>query len=128
MNATSFDSLSRFAAGAIPDRARDTVGLAPLARSVTAEGKKSKSKKNKSRKKANEKANELANQQAQLLAQQQAEALAQQQQQCQNQLIQCTTVLAGRCNGDPQCLAVLQRCCPALGTCDTTAFFACLVL
>jgi hypothetical protein len=121
MNDLSFDSLSRFAAGAIPDRGqghkRGTAGLAPLARSVTAEAKKNKSKKHKSRKKANERANELANQQAQQLAQ---------QQQCQNQVGQCTTDLATFCKDDAKCLALLQKCCPLLASCNTAGFLNCL--
>jgi hypothetical protein len=107
MNGLSFDTLSRFAAEAIPDRAqgrrRVTAAFAPRAQSLTAEAK---NKKKRSKRKARKKA----------------------EQQCKNQVAECTTAIIGLCNGRPECLAVGQQCCPLLGSCNATAFIDCIIL
>ena len=45
---------------------------------------------------------------------------------CQSQVSVCTTALSTVCDGNPQECTALQACCPSLGTCDASAFFACI--
>jgi hypothetical protein len=102
MNDLSFDTLSRFAAEAIPDRAqgrrRVTAAFAPRAQSLTAEAKNKK----RSDKKA--------------------------KQRCKKQVGECAAGLTAVCNGDPTCLAFAQRCCPLLANCNATGFIDCIIL
>jgi len=45
---------------------------------------------------------------------------------CSTQVGQCTTTIATLCAGEPSCQDSLQ-CCPILGRCDFSGFFACLI-
>jgi hypothetical protein len=100
MNGLAFDSLSRFAAAAIPQRAEKSepgmTRLVPRGSSVTA-ASKSRCKKRARRR-------------------------------CQEQVESCITGLTSRCNGDPDCVATAQRCCPVLKNCDAKGFITCFVL
>ena len=101
MNGVAFDSLSRLAAGAIPQRAQDrkrgTAVLASREPSVTAEGKNNKCRKRAKRR-------------------------------CKKQVAPCITGLTSFCNDEPVCVAAAQRCCPLLRSCDATGFLTCFVL
>ena len=110
MNDVFFDALTRRsaprgpAAGGVSRRASImTLGTAGLAAALgspfTADAKK-KGGKNKKKKKCRDR--------------------------CKPQVGQCTTAIAGLCAGDPTCLDS-ALCCPILGSCDFSGFFACLV-
>jgi hypothetical protein len=45
---------------------------------------------------------------------------------CEGQVQECNTLIAGQCNGDPDCLASGQQCCQFLATCDFAGLIACL--
>jgi hypothetical protein len=44
---------------------------------------------------------------------------------CKKQVDQCLSSFTAACAGDPTCLALTQKCCPLIGTCDFSAFAAC---
>lgn len=45
---------------------------------------------------------------------------------CKKQTDQCVSVFTPGCNGKPDCLATLDRCCPIIGRCDFNGFFDCV--
>jgi hypothetical protein len=44
---------------------------------------------------------------------------------CKRQVGQCETLISGLCGDGEECLAVIQNCCPILGTCNLGGFVAC---
>jgi hypothetical protein len=45
---------------------------------------------------------------------------------CKKQVGQCTDFFEAACQGNPDCLATVDRCCPTLGSCDLAGFFECV--
>lgn len=45
---------------------------------------------------------------------------------CEGQTQECLTLISADCNGDAQCLARGQQCCPFLDTCDFSGLLTCL--
>jgi hypothetical protein len=45
---------------------------------------------------------------------------------CKKQVGQCIDVLTPECNGDPECLATVDRCCQLLSQCDLDGNLDCL--
>lgn len=45
---------------------------------------------------------------------------------CKKQTEQCISVFTPGCNGKPDCLATVDRCCPIIGRCDFNGFFDCV--
>ncbi len=100
MNHVTFDTLTRHAARRVSRRASlimlGTAGPAAFASPTSTEAK---NKKTSAGKKARQK--------------------------CQEQVGQCTTFLTpSSCDSD--CLAVIQRCCAFVGSCDIAGFVLCL--
>jgi DNA polymerase II large subunit len=118
MNMQSFEIFSRRAAKAITRRTSlaplGAAGLAAITHVTTADAKNKNNDKKKNR----------ADKKAKKECQAQLAQCATQSTQCASQVDACTTVLTGRCQGDPDCLALIA-CCPILGTCDASAFLAC---
>lgn len=46
---------------------------------------------------------------------------------CQAQVGRCLTFFDVDCEGDPDCLADAQLCCPITSSCDIVAFFTCII-
>jgi len=101
MNGLAIDTLSRFAAGATRHRARDRE------RGTMRPGRKEPSV-----------TAEVSNSGCRKRA----------RRRCKKQVAECITALTPGCNGEPDCLADVQQCCPLLGSCNTTEFLACFVL
>jgi len=47
-------------------------------------------------------------------------------QKCLQQVEQCIASLSPDCDGNVDCQALVQRCCPVVGTCDVVGFFSCV--
>lgn len=44
---------------------------------------------------------------------------------CKPQVAQCEAIFTPQCGGDPECLAVVDQCCPLIGTCNFAGMIDC---